>query len=84
MSIWSSIAGQDWVAVEIKAGRTPSADYFSALLRLSDDLEKADRQRRPAVKNLVIYAGEPSQKRSGGRLLSWSDIETFAWSARSR
>jgi hypothetical protein len=34
-----------------------------------------------AVSNVVIYAGEHSQKRSHGQLLSWAETDSFSWLA---
>jgi len=58
-------------AIEIKAGRTPNAEYFTGL----------GQWRRiagpDAGETAVVYAGDSSQNRSAGRLVSWSAIESL-------
>jgi predicted AAA+ superfamily ATPase len=69
--------GNDIVAVEIKSGRTPAPDAFDALEQFHRDrtLTRRATRRRP----VVVYGGDRSQTRSAGELLSWRDIDAFAW-----
>jgi uncharacterized protein len=55
------------VPVEIKAGKTVTADYFQGLQSWNRILE------RNPENSYVIYAGEEEQKRSAGRVLSWKN-----------
>jgi predicted AAA+ superfamily ATPase len=75
--------GRDLVAVEIKSGRTPANDYFSALAAFVSRAAGAQAEAS-AVTRLVVYGGEQSQERSQGRLLSWSAIDTFPWLGSER
>ena len=71
--------GERLLAVEIKSGRTPAADYFSGLTRFAEEVVPKVSDIPGAVSNVVVYAGERSQKRSQGQLLSWEDTDTFPW-----
>jgi len=71
--------GREMLALEIKSGRTPSADYFSALEHFANVMTDTKKSGVAGITKLVLYGGEASQKRSQGRLLSWSDIATFPW-----
>jgi predicted AAA+ superfamily ATPase len=56
------------IPLEIKAGKTPTEDFFANLLYWKN-LSRAD------IADLyVVYGGTSSQKRSSGNLLSWKDI----------
>jgi predicted AAA+ superfamily ATPase len=58
-------------AIEVKAGRTPNAEYFAGL-------EQWRRIAGPdAGETAVVYAGDSSEDRSTGRLVSWSAIESL-------
>ncbi len=74
--------GQRLIALEIKSGRTPASDYFSALRRFAEEVVPRVGDLPEAVSSVVIYAGERSQKRSHGQLLSWAETDTFSWLAR--
>ncbi len=71
--------GERLLAIEIKSGRTPAADYFSGLTRFAEEVVPKVSDIPGAVSNVVVYAGERSQKRSQGQLLSWEDTDTFPW-----
>jgi predicted AAA+ superfamily ATPase len=71
--------GVDVIAVEVKAGRTPAPDAFAALEDFPNDREPHGRRSIRPVRPVVIYAGDVSQERSAGHLLSWREIDTFAW-----
>jgi predicted AAA+ superfamily ATPase len=71
--------GTDLTLVEVKSARTPSGQYFNAFERLAASLEG---QEAPRIANrIVVYAGDESQKRSRGELLSWRDLGAFEWAA---
>lgn len=70
--------GRDWIAVEIKSSRTPSSDYLSSLEKLKAQLRVADRMA-PPIENVVVYAGESSQKRKAGQFLPWRGVDSFPW-----
>jgi predicted AAA+ superfamily ATPase len=71
--------GTDLTLVEIKSARTPSGQYFNAIERLAASLEG---QAAPRIANrIVVYAGDESQQRSRGELLSWRDLDAFEWAA---
>lgn len=60
--------GRVIVPVEIKAGRTISQEYFKNLGYWCA-LSKCKKG-----KSFVVYAGDKSQKRSGGTVLGWRDL----------
>jgi len=66
------------LAVEIKASQTESSEHFSVLDKFSADLHSRRRQELPITK-LVVYAGNSSQERSNGHLVSWREIHTYPW-----
>ena len=66
--------------VEIKSARTPSGQYFNAFERFAASLGK-DRRRHASPAGSSSTAGDESQKRSRGELLSWRDLDTFEWAA---
>jgi predicted AAA+ superfamily ATPase len=71
--------GADILAVEIKAGRTASSDYFSALGRLRDNLSARPQKPARPYRGVVVYGGVESQKRELAELLSWSAVDSFPW-----
>jgi predicted AAA+ superfamily ATPase len=74
--------GADLLAVEVKAGRTPSTAYFSGLEQLRRNLESKRSTRAKPYRAVVVYAGDEEQLRSGGHLISWSSTDTFPWIPR--
>lgn len=74
--------GQRLVALEIKSARTPASDYSSALRRFTEEVVPRVRDLPEAVSHVVVYAGERSQKRSQGQLLSWAETDSFSWLTR--
>ena len=76
--------GADLTLIEVKAARTPSSSYFSAFdvfeRRLS---ERSDRRWRVA-RRIAVYAGEETQSRSAGELVSWSDLPSWIGMGRSK
>ena len=71
--------GSTILAVEVKAGRTPSTGYFSALEQLRRNLESRRATRSKPIQAIVVYGGEEAQNRSQGELLSWSGLDAFPW-----
>ncbi len=66
--------GDDRVAVEAKSGRTIASDAFNALARF----RTVDATRLPQ-RDVVVYGGDVTQKRSAGDLLGWTDIAEYGW-----
>lgn len=66
--------GAELVAIEIKAGATPSSAYFSGLGRLEERLREGPEGRWRLGRRMVVYAGDESQLRSAGELVSWRDL----------
>ncbi|MCF6239092.1 MAG: ATP-binding protein [Candidatus Marinimicrobia bacterium] len=64
--------GEQLVPVEIKAGRTISVDYFSALNKWSS---LAGVVAGPAS---LVYAGDDYQKRKAATVIPWQDISLLA------
>lgn len=69
--------GTGLTLVEIKSAQTPSGHYFDAFQRFAEALGKREAPR--VTGRVVIYGGEESQRRSGGELLSWRDLDAFDW-----
>ena len=68
------------LAVEVKAGRTPSSSYFHGVAELGRSL-KSRRQTAGPYRAVVVYAGDEDQTRSEGQLISWSRTDVFPWTA---
>lgn len=63
--------GDRLVPVEIKSGKTPSAEYLK-------DLNYWNKLAKNKPTNCyVIYGGDITQKRSEGNILSWNDIDSI-------
>lgn len=61
--------GEQLIPVEIKSGQTVTEDYFKSL-------EFWSRLTKTKAKpGYVIYAGEESQARKKGQVLSWKDLD---------
>jgi hypothetical protein len=69
--------GPDTLAVEVKAGRTPSAAYFDGLEQLRRNLESRKTKRAKPYRGAVVYAGDDDQMRTAGQLVSWSHLVGF-------
>jgi len=66
--------------VEIKAGRTPSAGYFSGFGRFADRTKlNGDTLPWHLGEQVVVYGGDETQERSKGRLLSWRELDQSPW-----
>jgi predicted AAA+ superfamily ATPase len=68
--------GTDLTLVEMKSAQTPSGHYFDAFDRFAAAL--GGRETPRVTGRVVVYAGEESQRRSAGQLLSWRDLDSFA------
>lgn len=66
--------GADQIAVEIKAGQTVPSDAFDALHHFDRDVPASKPRRR-----VLVYAGETTEDRTAGRIVSWSDIGADDW-----
>ena len=69
--------GADLIAIEAKAGATPSSSYFSAFSALEQRLSERGDDRWQLARRIVVYGGERSQGRSQGELVAWPDLP--AW-----
>jgi len=74
--------GGELTLVEIKAGQTPSASYFSAFERFAERV-KTNGERSPwrVGGQLVVYGGSETQERKHGKLLSWSELDEHDWTS---
>lgn len=71
--------GRDLLAVETKSGHPVANDFFDGL-RTFETIVAAARPRRRSH-GFVVYGGNDSQRRSAGRVVSWSEIESdHRWS----
>jgi predicted AAA+ superfamily ATPase len=69
--------GTELVLVEIKSAKTPSGKYFNGFERFAAAFEGKES---PAIASrVVVYAGDESQTRSRGELLSWRNVDAFDW-----
>ena len=59
------------IPVEIKSSMTMRNEYFDRLLRFQELSKDA------AAKNYVIYAGDITEERSSGKMVSWTDFGNF-------
>ena len=58
------------IPIEIKAGKTPSSDYFDGL-----DYWYTINKKNP--RGYVLYAGDETQERSLGKLVSWRSLSVM-------
>lgn len=61
-------AGQKLLAIEIKSGQTVADDFFSALETFCALID--DRN----VRQVLVYGGDQSQKRTRSHVVTWSDL----------
>jgi hypothetical protein len=66
--------GAELVAVEVKAGRTPSSSYFGALPTFASRLSERGDARWRLSRRIVVYGGDESQTRSVGELVAWTNL----------
>jgi hypothetical protein len=71
--------GAKWVAVEIKSGATPLADFAVGLARFEALCQTSERWKTTPVEKLVVYSGAETQRRSTATFLSWSEIDHHQW-----
>jgi predicted AAA+ superfamily ATPase len=71
--------GADVILVEVKSAQTPSGQPFSAFERFAETVAGQEAPR--IADRIVVYAGEESQERSRGRLLSWQHLDGYDWEA---
>ena len=69
--------GRDLLAIETKSGHTVASDFFGGL-RTFETIVAAARPRR-RTHGFVVYGGNDSQRRSAGRVVSWSEIDAENW-----
>ena len=69
--------GADLLLVEVKSARTPSGKALAPFERFADAL--ADKQAPRIADRVVVYAGNETQRRSQGTILSWRDLDTYDW-----
>lgn len=70
--------GGELTAIEIKAGSTPTSDYFKAFPHFAELIAARGDDRWRLKRQAVIYGGEESQRRSAGELLGWSEMPSLA------
>jgi hypothetical protein len=61
----------------LKAAQTPSGQALAACERFDEAL--AGRQAPRIADRVVVYAGNETQERSQGTILSWRDLDTYDW-----
>ena len=66
--------GTDLIALEVKAGRTPSSSFFGAFRLFEQRLAERGDARWRLSRRIVVYGGEESQRRSAGELVAWGDL----------
>ncbi len=66
--------GERLTLIEVKAGRTPSGDYFKAFPHFTELIEARGDGRWRVTRRAVVYGGEEAQARSAGELVSWSEL----------
>lgn len=69
--------GNDLLLVEIKSSQTPPAQALAAFERFGAPL--AGKQAPRIAGRVVVYAGNETQRRSQGTILSWRDLDTYDW-----
>jgi hypothetical protein len=69
--------GRSLLAVETKSGQTIAGDFFAGL----ESFRALVAESQPALhpKNLLVYGGAESQKRSVAEVVSWSDLDRCRW-----
>ena len=69
--------GRSFLAIETKSGQTVAADFFAGLRAFESHVDAA-RLRR-SVRSFVVYGGGETQRRSAGKMVSWSDLDRQKW-----
>jgi uncharacterized protein len=70
-------AGTAITAVETKSGHTIATDFFKTLRTFAETL-KAD-STLPEPELALVYGGDAPQKRTGIRVVPWSQVSTTRW-----
>jgi hypothetical protein len=70
--------GAELVAIEVKAGRTPSSSYFGALPTFASRLSERGDARWRLSRRIVVYGGDESQTRNVGELVAWTNLPELA------
>ncbi|MBP6870220.1 ATP-binding protein [Candidatus Babeliales bacterium] len=63
--------GYQLIPIEIKSSMTMRNEYFDGLIQFQE------MSQQTAVKNYVIYAGDTSEERNPGMMLSWKSFGSF-------
>ena len=71
--------GTQCIAVEIKSGATPLADFAAGLERFEALRQTSAQWKSTPIEKLVVYGGSETQRRSAATFLSWSDIDRHQW-----
>ncbi|MGH2833263.1 MAG: ATP-binding protein [Solirubrobacteraceae bacterium] len=66
--------GGQLTAIEAKAGRTPTSDYFKAFPHFAKLIQARGDTRWRIERQAVVYGGHESQRRSAGELIGWADL----------
>ena len=66
--------GERLTLIEVKAGCTPSGDYFKAFPHFTELIEARGDGRWRVTRRAVVYGGEEAQMRSAGEPASWSEL----------
>ncbi len=61
-------------AIEAKAGRTPSSEYFKAFPHFAELVAARGDGRWQIDQAAVVYGGQESQRRSAGELIGWAAL----------
>jgi predicted AAA+ superfamily ATPase len=69
--------GNDLLLVEIKSSQTPPAQALAAFVRFGEAF--AGKQAPRIAGRVVVYAGNETQRRSRGTILSWRDLDSYDW-----
>jgi uncharacterized protein len=69
--------GTDLLLVEVKSAQTPSGQALASFERFEEVL--AGKQVPRIADRVVVYAGNETQRRSQGTILSWRDLDNYDW-----
>lgn len=61
-------------AIEVKAGRTPTSNYYTAFPRFAELIQARGDARWQIARQAVVYGGDESQRRGAGELIGWADL----------
>jgi len=67
--------GDALIAVETKSSRTVAGDFFAGLEKFA--ALAASQRRMPPLRQVLMYAGEHRQERSGATVLPWSRLHHY-------